>query len=118
MPLYLYLLVCFPSSHYIVVSCRSAQGGSNLGTRRTTVEEVGVHRVAQAFVKHSFHAVVLVGGFEAYLSGLQMFEARDVFPQFRIPIVVIPATISNNVPGTDITLGSDTSLNEITLVPL
>ena len=28
-------------------------------------------------------------------------------------MIIIPATISNNVPGTDFSLGSDTSLNEI-----
>lgn len=28
-------------------------------------------------------------------------------------MVVIPATISNNLPGTSISLGSDTALNEI-----
>jgi len=29
---------------------------------------------------------------------------------------MIPATISNNVPGTEFSLGSDTALNEITEV--
>lgn len=29
-------------------------------------------------------------------------------------MTVLPATISNNVPGTDFTLGADTALNEIT----
>ena len=33
---------------------------------------------------------------------------------FRIPMVVLPATISNNVPGTDFSVGADTALNEIT----
>ena len=33
--------------------------------------------------------------------------------EFQIPIVVLPATISNNVPGTDFCLGADTALNEI-----
>jgi 6-phosphofructokinase len=28
--------------------------------------------------------------------------------------VVLPATISNNVPGTDFSIGADTALNEIT----
>jgi len=28
-------------------------------------------------------------------------------------MIVIPATISNNVPGTDFSLGADTSLNAI-----
>lgn len=29
-------------------------------------------------------------------------------------MVLIPSTISNNVPGTEFSLGSDTALNEIT----
>ena len=31
-------------------------------------------------------------------------------------MIVIPATISNNVPGTEFSLGCDTALNEITEV--
>ncbi len=42
-----------------------------------------------------------------------MYEQRKNFPEFRIPLVCIPAVISNNVPGTDISIGSDTALNEI-----
>ena len=42
-----------------------------------------------------------------------MAELRDKYPEFCIPMVVIPATISNNVPGTDFSLGADTSVNEI-----
>ena len=40
-------------------------------------------------------------------------EARSKHAEFCIPMITIPATISNNVPGTDFSLGSDTSLNEI-----
>ena len=43
-----------------------------------------------------------------------MSEARDAYPAFCIPMVVLPATISNNVPGTDFSLGADTAVNEIT----
>lgn len=56
--------------------------------------------------------------FKAYHSLLQLAEARDKFPAFRIPMVIIPATISNNVPGTDLSLGTDTALNVITEVML
>lgn len=31
-------------------------------------------------------------------------------------MAIVPSTISNNVPGTDFTLGADTALNEITEV--
>jgi len=40
-------------------------------------------------------------------------ETRNKYPEFCIPIVVIPATIHNNVPGTEFSIGSDTALNEI-----
>ena len=47
---------------------------------------------------------------------LALAEARDKHPEFCIPMAIVPSTISNNVPGTDFTLGADTALNEITEV--
>ncbi|KAG8753277.1 6-phosphofructokinase, alpha subunit [Serendipita sp. 396] len=35
------------------------------------------------------------------------------YPQFHIPMVHLPATLSNNVPVTEFSLGSDTSLNAL-----
>ncbi len=42
-----------------------------------------------------------------------MYEARDKHPEFQIPLICVPATISNNVPGTEFSIGADTALNEI-----
>lgn len=42
---------------------------------------------------------------------LQLFEARNQYDELCIPMCVIPATISNNVPGTDFSLGADTAVN-------
>ena len=55
---------------------------------------------------------------QAFQAVMQMTEAREKFPEFCIPIVAIPATISNNVPGTDFSLGTDTALNEIANVSI
>uniref|UniRef100_A0A4W5QEG1 Phosphofructokinase, platelet n=1 Tax=Hucho hucho TaxID=62062 RepID=A0A4W5QEG1_9TELE len=44
---------------------------------------------------------------------LQLYEARTSHEDFCIPMCVLPATISNNVPGTDLSIGADTSLNAI-----
>lgn len=38
-------------------------------------------------------------------------EARGQYDELCIIMCVIPATISNNVPGTDFSLGSDTAVN-------
>jgi 6-phosphofructokinase 1 len=45
-----------------------------------------------------------------------MYDARNKYPGFQIPLICIPATISNNVPGTEFTIGADTALNEIVKV--
>ncbi len=47
----------------------------------------------------AFKGLVVIGGFEAFQAVCQLSENRDKFHEFRIPMVVLPATISNNVPG-------------------
>ncbi|CAG8566123.1 14621_t:CDS:10, partial [Acaulospora colombiana] len=90
----------------------TSKGGSELGTNRTEPDyDIGM--VAYQFQKQGFDALLIIGGFEAYDSLRVLHEAREHYPAFRIPMVCIPATISNNVPGTDFSLGSDTSLNAI-----
>ena len=45
-----------------------------------------------------------------------MSEQRHVYPELCIPLICVPATISNNVPGTDFSIGCDTALNEIVTI--
>ncbi|MEQ2168075.1 hypothetical protein GOODEAATRI_010746 [Goodea atripinnis] len=44
-----------------------------------------------------------------------MVEAREKYEELCIPLVVVPATVSNNVPGSDFSIGADTALNTITM---
>lgn len=91
------------------------QGGANLGTRRTLPGEGdNMQLCVEKMRKHNINALMIVGGFEAFQAGLQFAEAREKHPELKIPICVVPATISNNVPGTDFSIGADTALNEIT----
>lgn len=88
----------------------NAQGGSGIGVSRTT-PDADFRRVADAIRHHNISALLIVGGFEAYNSLLQLYEAREEFEEFRIPMVQIVSTMSNNVPGSWISLGADTTLN-------
>lgn len=45
-----------------------------------------------------------------------MVQAREKYEELCIPVVVVPATVSNNVPGSDFSIGADTALNTITMV--
>ncbi|XP_064480198.1 ATP-dependent 6-phosphofructokinase-like isoform X2 [Ornithodoros turicata] len=89
------------------------EGGAFLGTKRTLPGDV-MDKVVARFTEFKIQALMVIGGFEGYHAVLQMAEARAKYPALRIPMIVIPATISNNVPGTDFSLGADTALNEIT----
>lgn len=88
-------------------------GGSEIGTNRVTPREAGIGNIAYNLAKHKIEALILVGGFEAFVSLQQLAEERGAYPAFRIPMVLIPATISNNVPGTEYSLGLDTCLNAL-----
>lgn len=87
-------------------------GGTKIGTKRHIPDKI-LEKVAVGLEDLNIHGLLLVGGFEAYQSALLMADNRHRYRPFCIPMVVIPCTISNNVPGTDFSLGSDTALNEI-----
>ncbi|KAG9225066.1 hypothetical protein CCMSSC00406_0008770 [Pleurotus cornucopiae] len=97
---------------WLEVDTWMARGGSELGTNRT-LPSVDIGCVASKFQAHKLSALLLIGGFEAFAALLELEEGRKHYPSFRIPMVHLPATISNNVPMTDYSLGSDTSLNAL-----
>ncbi len=76
------------------------EGSTVLGTDRSLPMTEALTKALDA---HAIDAVVLVGGFET-LSALGRVER---------PAVAVPATISDNVPGTDRSIGHDTALGTI-----
>ncbi|RKP31647.1 6-phosphofructokinase [Metschnikowia bicuspidata] len=88
------------------------RGGSEIGTNRSLpAEHFG--DVAYNLQKHNLNGLLIVGGFEAFTALHQLESQKSQYPIFNIPKVVIPATVSNNVPGTEYSLGSDTCLNQL-----
>ena len=93
----------------------AAYGGSQIGTNRHLPGDidVGMETVANLIEKYRFDALMLVGGFEAFVALSQLRKARDEFPSLCIPLILLPAGISNNIPGTEWSIGSDTALNNL-----
>jgi 6-phosphofructokinase 1 len=91
-----------------------SRGGSEIGTNRTLPSE-NIAEVAHVFGKYDIQALFLVGGFEAFTALSELRKARSTYVEFRIPMVCLPATVSNNVPGTEYSLGSDTCLNALVM---
>uniref|UniRef100_A0A4W3HAW7 ATP-dependent 6-phosphofructokinase n=1 Tax=Callorhinchus milii TaxID=7868 RepID=A0A4W3HAW7_CALMI len=91
----------------------TGQGGSLLGTKRTLPGK-NLQAIADQIRTHNISAFMVIGGFEAYLGLLELLAARAKYDEFCIPMVMVPATVSNNVPGSDFSIGADTALNAIT----
>ncbi|XP_061443930.1 ATP-dependent 6-phosphofructokinase, platelet type isoform X6 [Rhineura floridana] len=91
----------------------TGQGGSILGTKRTLPGKY-MEKIAEQMRTHNINALLVIGGFEAYLGLLELSAAREKYDEFCIPMVMVPATVSNNVPGSDFSIGADTALNTIT----
>ncbi|XP_067342338.1 ATP-dependent 6-phosphofructokinase, platelet type isoform X2 [Channa argus] len=91
----------------------TGQGGSLLGTKRTLPAK-HAEKIAEQMRKHNINALLVIGGFEAFLSLLELLTARGKYEEFCVPMVMVPATVSNNVPGSDLSIGADTALNAIT----
>ncbi|KAI9038028.1 pyrophosphate-dependent phosphofructo-1-kinase [Aspergillus affinis] len=87
-------------------------GGSDIGTN-IGLPGVDLPTTAHCFESHAFDALLVIGGLEAHTAIHQLRAARSTYPSFRIPMILLPASMANNVPGTEYSLGSDTSLNTL-----
>lgn len=88
------------------------EGGSEIGTNRALPSE-DMKKTAECFEQYKFDALFVIGGFEAFTAVSELRKARADYPSLRIPLVVLPATVSNNVPGSEYSIGSDTCLNTL-----
>uniref|UniRef100_A0A672NQJ4 ATP-dependent 6-phosphofructokinase n=1 Tax=Sinocyclocheilus grahami TaxID=75366 RepID=A0A672NQJ4_SINGR len=91
----------------------TGQGGSLLGTKRTLPAK-HIDKIAEQMKIHNINALLVIGGFEAYLGLLELQAARSKHAELCVPMVMVPATVSNNIPGSDLSIGADTALNAIT----
>jgi 6-phosphofructokinase 1 len=55
----------------------------------------------------------MIGGWSGYQAAYKLYSQRHIFPAFNIPIICLPATIDNNLPGSELSIGADTALNSI-----
>uniref|UniRef100_A0A8C8S8U8 ATP-dependent 6-phosphofructokinase n=1 Tax=Pelusios castaneus TaxID=367368 RepID=A0A8C8S8U8_9SAUR len=88
-------------------------GGSKLGTKRTLPKKY-FEEISANISQFNIHGLIIIGGFEAFTGSLELVEGRGKYEELCIPVCVIPATVSNNVPGSDFSIGADTALNTIT----
>jgi 6-phosphofructokinase 1 len=84
------------------------QGGTFLGTARCPEfkEESGRREALRCLNQKGIEGLVVIGGNGSLTGALQLHK-------MGYPVVGVPATIDNDVNGTDISIGVDTALNTI-----
>lgn len=87
------------------------EGGAALGTHREypTIEQL--YSIGRSLESNHIDGLIVIGGFNAYLGAHTLIKERDRYPAFNIPIVCVPASIDNNLPGSELSIGADTAVN-------
>lgn len=89
----------------------SGEGGAYLGVQRTIPETEDLYAISRALEDNQVDGLLIIGGWNAYQAAYLLHTERNRYPAFQIPIVCVPASIDNNLPGTELSIGSDTALN-------
>ena len=89
----------------------AGSGGAHLGTHRSVPAVDQYYALGREIEKSQIDALVIIGGFTGYLAAWHMVREKDRYPAFDLPIVCVPASIDNNLPGSELSIGVDTALN-------
>ncbi len=88
-------------------------GGAEIGTNRVRPSNGDYYSIARAVEQERIDALLVIGGETGYDGVYEMVSRRREFPTLNIPIVCLPATIDNDRPGSELSIGADTALNSI-----
>lgn len=83
------------------------RGGTILKTARCEEikTEEGIQKAVQTLKVHKIDGLVVIGGDGSFRGASELYHACGV------PVIGVPATIDNDVAGTDTTIGFDTAVN-------
>ncbi|MBK8120546.1 MAG: 6-phosphofructokinase [Sulfuritalea sp.] len=91
----------------------TAMGGAELGTSRHVPSIEQLYTVARALETHDIDGLLIIGGWTAYKAAHLLYTERERYPAFKIPMICLPASIDNNLPRSELSIGADTALNAI-----
>jgi 6-phosphofructokinase 1 len=98
---------------WMSVSGWATLGGAELGTNRAIPQGAELYQIARNIERHGIDGILMIGGWSGYQACHKLHAERHIFPAFNIPIICLPASIDNNLPGSELSIGADTALNNI-----
>ncbi|NTU83417.1 MAG: 6-phosphofructokinase [Chloroflexales bacterium] len=98
---------------WMSVSGWATMGGAELGTNRKIPQGAELYQIARNLERFNINGILMIGGSAGYRACHRLFSERHIFPAFDIPMICLPASINNNLPGSELSIGADTALNSI-----
>jgi 6-phosphofructokinase 1 len=89
------------------------RGGAELGISRFVPHGDELRVIAGQLEEHRIDGLLMVGGWAGYDAAHVLHNHRLDHPALGLPIVCLPASINNDLPGSELSIGADTALNSI-----
>ena len=91
----------------------TSRGGAELGISRTVPTVNDLYAIGRGLEEHGVDGLLIIGGWDAFEATHTLNRERDRYPAFQIPTICLPATIDNNIPNSELSVGADSALNVI-----
>jgi 6-phosphofructokinase 1 len=91
----------------------SGLGGAELGISRHVPTVKDLDAIGHGLEDQRVSGLLIIGGWDAFEAAHTMDRERERYPAFRIPTICLPATIDNNIPNSELSVGADSALNLI-----
>jgi 6-phosphofructokinase 1 len=75
--------------------------------------DAAIAEIAEQVAAHRIDGLLMAGGWDGYHAAHELHRHRQQYTALDIPIACMPMTINNDVPGTELSIGSDTALSSI-----
>ena len=91
----------------------NAFGGSRLGAGIYRQTAGDLSKIAGNFRQWQCDGLIVIGDWGGYRLLDRLYKARKRHAEFAIPMIAVPASINNDLPGSEYSIGCDTALNNI-----
>jgi 6-phosphofructokinase 1 len=91
----------------------SSLGGAELGISRHVPTAADLDAIGRGLEEQRIDGLLIIGGWDAFAAAHTMQREQERYPAFRVPTICLPATIDNNIPNSELSVGADSALNLI-----
>jgi 6-phosphofructokinase 1 len=91
----------------------TGMGGAELGISRHVPTVKDLYAIGRGLEEQRIDGLLIIGGWDAFSALHTMHQERERYPAFQLPTILLPATIDNNIPNAESSVGADSALNLI-----